>query len=78
MNREDIKKVKIKYEVLCHIFIEASSLFSITHIFEILISAFRPHPREIMRMSHDKIRILYLSNVLAFIKYIVYKGFLVR
>ena len=62
---------------LCRTLIEARRLFAITYVLEILISAFRPHPWEIVKMSHNKIRIFDLS-VSAFMKDIVYWGFLVQ
>ena len=64
---------------LCRTFIEAGRLFAITFVLEILISDFRPHPRkDIVRMSHNKIRLFGLSKVSAFIIHVVHLGFLVR
>ena len=41
----------------------------------LLISAFHPRPREIVKMSHNKIRIFDFPKVSAFMKYIGYLGF---
>ena len=42
------------------------------------ISAFRPHLQEIVKLSHNKIRIFDLSTVSALIRYIAFRGFLVH
>ena len=59
-------------------FYEARRLFAITYVLEIHMYVFRPHPGEIVKMSQDKFRIFDLSRISAFIKYIVYWGFLVH
>ena len=51
-------------------------LFAITYVLEIHMYVFRPHPGEIVKMSQDKFKIFDLSRISAFIKYIVYWGFL--
>ena len=66
-----------KYQ-LSYTFYEARRLFAITYVLEIHMYVFRPHPGEIVKMSQDKFRIFDLSRISAFIKYIVYWGFLVH
>ena len=63
---------------LSYTFYEARRLFAITYVLEIHMYVFRPHPGEIVKMSQDKFRIFDLSGISAFIKYIVYWGFLVH
>ena len=65
-----------KYQ-LSYTFYEARRLFAITYVLEIHMYVFRPHPGVIVKMSQDKFRIFDLSRISAFIKYIVYLGFLV-
>ena len=52
--------------------IEWMRSFAITYVLEILIFALRPHIREIVEMSLNKIEILDLFKVSVFIKYIFY------
>ena len=66
-----------KYK-LSYTFSETRRLFAITYVLEIHMYVFRPHPGEIVKMSQDKFRIFDLSRISAFIKYIVYWGFLVH
>ena len=62
----------VSYEIykhqLCRIFIKAKRLCSqyITHTLAILVSTFRLNPREIVKMSLNKIRIFDLSKCLSF------------
>ena len=60
-----------KYQ-LSYTFYEARRLFAITYVLEIHMYVFRPHPGEIVKISHDKFRIYDPSRISAFIKYIVY------
>ena len=46
-----------------HTFIKVRKLSAITYVSEILIFAFRPHPREIEKKSHNQIRKFDLSKV---------------
>ena len=52
--------------------------FAKTYVLEICITVFRPHPQETAKVSQNMFRIFDLSRVSAFIKYIVYWGFLVQ
>ena len=63
---------------LSYTFYEARRLFAMTYVLEIHMYVFRPHPGEIVKMLQDKFRIFDLSRISAFIKYIVYWGFLVH
>ena len=62
---------------LCYTLYEARRLFAITYVLEIHMYVFWPHPREIVKNSQEKFRIFDHSRISAFIKYIVYWGFLV-